>query len=253
VTGLTVLLRKELLEQWRTRRLPVVAVVFLAFGIASPVLARYLPEIVKALGGAGFEIQFPEPTAKDAVDQFLKNLGQAGVLTAILLAMGSVANEKERGTAALVLSKPASRAAFLVAKVLAIGATLLVSVILASAAAYLYTAILFPAPGALGWAAMTGLLLLSLLGYTALTFLGSTLTRSSLAAAAIGVSGLVGLALVSALPNVARYTPGGLSAPGTSLAIGGDAGDVLGPVLANVALVIALVGASWLAFRRQEL
>jgi ABC-2 type transport system permease protein len=114
VTGFAILLRKELLEQWRTRRLPVVAVVFLTFGIASPLLARYLPEIVKSLGGAGFEIKIPEPTARDAIDQFLKNLGQAGVLTAILLAMGSVANEKERGTAALVLSKPASRAAFLV-------------------------------------------------------------------------------------------------------------------------------------------
>ncbi len=253
MTGLGVLLRKELLEQWRTRRLPVVAVVFLAFGIASPVLARYLPEIVKSLGGTGFEIQFPEPTARDAVDQFLKNIGQAGVLTAILLAMGSVANEKERGTAALVLSKPASRAAFLVAKVLAIGATLLVSVALASAAAYLYTAILFAAPGAVGWVAMTLLLLLSLLGYTALTFLGSTLTRSSLAAAAIGVGGLVGLAVVSALPNVARYTPGGLASPGAALANGVDAGDVLGPVLANIGLVIVLVCAAWLSFRRQEL
>jgi ABC-2 type transport system permease protein len=253
VTGLGVLLRKELLEQWRTRRLPVVAVVFLAFGIASPVRARYRPEIVKSLGGTGFEIQFPEPTARDAVDQFLKNIGQAGVLTAILLAMGSVANEKERGTAALVLSKPASRAAFLVAKVLAIGATLLVSVALASAAAYLYTAILFAAPGAVGWVAMTLLLLLSLLGYTALTFLGSTLTRSSLAAAAIGVGGLVGLAVVSALPNVARYTPGGLASPGAALANGVDAGDVLGPVLANIGLVIVLVCAAWLSFRRQEL
>ena len=53
---------------------------------------------------------------RDAADQFLKNLGQAGILTAILLAMGSVANEKERGTAALILSKPASRGAFLGAK-----------------------------------------------------------------------------------------------------------------------------------------
>jgi ABC-2 type transport system permease protein len=253
MTGLAVLLRKELLEQWRTRRLPVVAVVFLAFGIASPVLARYLPEIVKSLGGAGFEIQIPEPTARDAVDQFLKNLGQAGVLTAILLAMGSVANEKERGTAALVLSKPASRAAFLVAKVVAIGATLLISVLLASAAAYLYTAILFAAPDALGWVGMTLLLVLSLLGYTALTFLGSTLTRSSLAAAAIGVSGLVGLALVSVLPNVSRYTPGGLSGPGTALAVGADAGDLIGPVLANIGLVAGLILASWLVFRRQEL
>jgi len=253
VTGLPILLRKELLEQWRTRRLPIVAVVFIAFGIASPILARYLPEIVKSLGSGGLQIQVPEPTARDSVDQFLKNLGQAGVLTAILLAMGSVANEKERGTAALVLSKPAGRAAFLVAKLAAIGVTLLVSLGLASAAAYAYTAILFAPQSVGGWVGMTLLLLLSLLGYLALTFLGSTLTRSALAAAAIGVSGLVGLALVSALPTVTRYTPSGLSQPAMALALGADPGQLLWPILANLGLLAVLVLAAWLAFRRQEL
>ena len=253
MTGFGVLLRKELLEQWRTRRLPIVAIVFVALGIASPILARYLPQIVQSLSGTQFQIEIPEPTTRDAVDQFLKNLGQAGVLTAILLAMGSVANEKERGTAALILSKPAGRAAFLVAKLAAIGATLLVSLALASAAAYVYTAILFTAPSADGWIAMTVLLLLSLLGYSALTFLGSTLTRSALAAAALGVGGLLGLALLSALPNIARFTPGGLSEPAAALAVGANAGNLIGPVLANIGLGALLVMAAWLAFRRQEL
>ena len=42
-----VLLNKEITEQWRTGRLPVVAVIFLLFGLASPVLAKYTPDIVK--------------------------------------------------------------------------------------------------------------------------------------------------------------------------------------------------------------
>ncbi|HET7520365.1 MAG TPA: ABC transporter permease [Candidatus Limnocylindria bacterium] len=253
MTGFAALLRKELLEQWRTRRLPIVAIVFLSFGLASPVLAKYLPEIVRALGSGSLTIQVPEPTARDAVDQFLKNLGQAGILTAILLTMGSVANEKERGTAAFILSKPAGRAAFLGAKLVAIGTTLLVSLGLASIGAYTYTAILFGVPHAGGWVAMTLLLLLSLLGYAALTFLGSALTRSSVAAAGIGVAGLVGLAVVAALPNVARYTPVGLGGIGLGLATGADAGELIFPVLANLALVLALVTLAWLAFRRQEL
>jgi ABC-2 type transport system permease protein len=253
VTGLRVLLAKELGEQWRTRRLPIVAVVFAAFGIASPLLARYLPEIVQSLGGVPFEIEFPEPTARDAVDQFLKNLGQAGVLTAILLAMGSVANEKERGTAALLLTTPASRAAFLVAKVAAIGTTLLVSLALASVLAYTYTALLFSPPAIGGWVGMTLLLLLSLLVYTCLTFVGSTLTRSALAAAGIGVGGMLLLALISALPNVARYTPGGLGGIGLALASGANVGDLTGTVLANIGLLVGLVVIAWLAFRRQEL
>jgi ABC-type transport system involved in multi-copper enzyme maturation, permease component len=253
VIGLGTLLRKELLEQWRTRRLLVVAIVFTAFGIGSPFLARYTPELVKALAGDQFHIVVPPPTARDAVDQFLKNLGQAGVLTAILLAMGSVANEKERGTAALLLTKPASRAAFLLAKLLAIGATLLISLLLAAIGGYAYTAFLFEALPIGGWAGMAGLLLLSLLVYTSLTFLGSVLSHSSLAAAGIGIGAMIVVATISILPTVGPYMPGGLSGAGLAIAMGRDPGGVIGPVLVNLAGVAALFGLAWLAFRRQEL
>jgi ABC-2 type transport system permease protein len=253
VIGLGPLLRKELLEQWRTRRLPVVAVVFLVFGIASPLLARYLPELVKALAGGQIQIEVPPPTVRDAADQFLKNLGQAGILAAVLLAMGSVAVEKERGTAALILSKPASRGAYLLAKLAAILVTLGVSLTLAAAGGYLYTALLFEALSPLGYAAMTGLLLLMLSVYAALTFLGSTLTRSPMAAAGIGIGGMLLVAIIGALPGVGPYTPGGLSAPAQALALGTDPGGIIGPLLVNLGLLAGLWVAAWGAFRRQEL
>ncbi|MEX1072670.1 MAG: ABC transporter permease subunit [Chloroflexota bacterium] len=251
--GLGTMLRKELLEQWRTRRVLVVAVVFSAIGIGSPLLARYTPELVKALAGNQFQIVLPPPTAADAVDQFLKNVGQAGVLTAILLAMGSVAVEKERGTAALLLTKPVSRAAFLLAKLLAITATLLAGLLLAAIGGYVYTAILFEALPAVGWSAMAGLLLLGLVAYASLTFLGSALSRSSLAAAAIGIGAMIVLAVVSALPAIGPFTPGGLNTPGAAVALGRDPGGVIGPVLVNLAGVVAIFTIAWLAFRRQEL
>lgn len=251
--GLGPMLRKELLEQWRTRRMLVVAVVFTALGIGSPLLARYTPELLKALAGDQFQIVLPPPTAADAVAQFLKNLGQAGVLTAILLAMGSVAVEKERGTAALLLTKPISRGAFLLAKLVAIAATLLVGLLLAAIAGYAYTAILFEALPPLGWGAMAGLLLLSLTAYASLTFLGSTLARSSLAAAAIGIGAMVVLVVLSALPSIGPFTPGGLDAPGAALAVGKEPGAVIGPVVVNLAGVGVVFSLAWLAFRRQEL
>lgn len=254
MTGLGPLLRKELLEQWRTKRLLVVAVVFTLLGIGSPLLARYTPELIEAVGGLDIQIEFPTPTVADAVAQFLKNLGQAGILTAILLAMGSVANEKERGTAALILSKPASRAAFLLAKLLAIGTTLAVSLAIASVAAYVYSGLLFEWPSVGGWIGMTAMLLLALLGFAAITFLGSTLTRSALAAAGLGIAGMIAFALVAVLPNVAPYTPAGLSGgPAAAVALGHDPGPLIGPILVNLAIVAGLAGISWLVFRRQEL
>jgi len=139
--GYAVLLMKEISEQWRTGRLPVVAVIFLFFGLASPVLAKYTPDIVKL--AASIDIHVPTPTIKDAVAQLIKNLSQVGVLTSILLAMGSVAGEKESGTAAFVLVKPVSRLAFLAAKFSGIAVTMAAAVILCGLAAYLYTWLLF--------------------------------------------------------------------------------------------------------------
>jgi ABC-2 type transport system permease protein len=253
VTGFGVLLRKELLEQWRTLRLPVIGAVFLLVGLISPLLARFTPELVEALGGAQFQIEFPPPTTADAVDQLIKNVSQFGILVAVLLAMGSVATEKERGTAGLILTKPAGRGAFLVAKLVAIGGTLAVATFLAAAAAWFYTLVLFEALPVAGFAASALIQWLALMVFAAITFLGSTLTRSALAAAGIGVAAFIAIGVLSVFPAVAPYLPVGLGAPARALALGMPPGDLAGPIAANVALVLAMVGLSWLSFRHQEL
>ncbi len=53
MSGFGVLVMKELLEAWRTRRLPA---------IASPLTARYLPEILKA--ALGSQLTIPIPTRR---------------------------------------------------------------------------------------------------------------------------------------------------------------------------------------------
>jgi ABC-2 type transport system permease protein len=253
MNGFGVLLRKELLEQWRTWRLLVVGIIFAIFGIGSPVLARYTPELIKSLAGDQYTGLIPTPTIADAIIQFQKNLGQTGILAAILLAMGSVAVEKERGTAAMLLTKPLSRGAFLGAKLAAIATTLLVSTLVAGVGAYAYTALLFSAPPLAGYAVMCVLLFLSLVAYGSLTFLGSTLTRSSMAAAGIGIGAMVVLIAISALPGIGPWTPGHLANPGMALALGEPANDLLPPLITTVALIAAAYGAAWLSFRRQEL
>ena len=255
--GFRVLLAKELREQLRTYRLPVVAVVFVALGLGSPVLARYTPELIKSLGGAQVEELaglFGTPTASDAIDQLMKNLGQIGILVSILLAMGSVAGEKASGTAALILTKPASRAAFLAAKLAAISITLGVATLLASGFGYAYTGLLFGTwLPAVGFAAMAFLLWVSLVFYAALTFLGSTLTRSAMAAAGIGIAFFVATGILSIIPVVGDYLPQSLEKPGRALALGLDPGAFAGPLAVSLGLIALLGLISWLSFRRQEL
>jgi ABC-2 type transport system permease protein len=253
MSGFVALLRKELLEQWRTMRLPLVATVFLLVGLSSPLLARFTPEILRAVGGDQFQIVLPTPTAADAYDQLAKNLGQFGAIVAVLLAMGSVATEKERGTAALILTKPASRSAFLLAKVVAIGTTLGISTAIAAAGAWFYTLILFEPLPLGGFVAALVLQWLALVAYAAITFLGSTLTRSALAAAGLGVAAFIVLGVVGIVPAVGHYLPTGLGAAARALALGQPGVDALGPTGATVILIVGLVVLAWLAFRREEL
>ena len=253
MTGVGVLLRKELLEQWRTLRLPVVATVFVLVGLSSPLLARFTPELIEALGGSQLQIVLPPPKPADAVDQLIKNLSQFGILVSVLLAMGSVATEKERGTAGLILTKPASRGAFLVAKIVAISTTLAVATGLAAAAAYFYTLVLFEALPIGGFAMSAVLQWLALVAFASITFLGSTLTRSALAAAGIGVAAFIAIGILSAFPAIAPYLPVGLGAPARALALGQPVDDLLRPLVATLVLIAAMIGLSWLSFRRQEL
>ena len=256
MAGLNVLLRKEVLEAWRTYRLQVVAGLFVFVGLSSPLLARYLPEILKAAGGDQFGgLQLPVPTATDAVDQLWKNLAQFGAFAAIILAMGAVAGETDRGTAAFVLSKTASRGGFLGAKVLAIAAVLGIGTVLAVVVGWIYTAILFAPPSVAGWIALGVLAWLGLGAWAAITFLASTVTRSTAAAAGIGFMAWLLLSIVAAVPNVANVTPGGLAAPAIALATGAPValGDVLLPAVSTAVLIAIVLGAAAWSFRRQEL
>jgi ABC-2 type transport system permease protein len=256
MTGARILVRKELLESWRTYRLPVVAGLLVLVGLSSPLLAKYLPDILKAAGGDQLgNLQIPTPVAADAVAQFWKNIAQFGAFAAIILAMGAVATERDRGTAAFILSKTATRGAFLWAKVVVIGAVLGLSVILAAVLAWIYTAILFEPGPVGGWIAMAIMAWLSIVVWAAITFLGSTVTGSTAAAAGLGFLALLVLSIVAALPNVGRFLPGGLASPALALATGApvDAADVAASVGGTVVLIMLCLGASAWSFRRQEI
>ena len=256
MTGTRVLVRKELLESWRTYRLPVVAGLFLLVGLTSPLLAKFLPEIITAAAGDQLGgISVPTPTSVDAVDQFWKNLVQFGAFAAIILAMGAVATERERGTAAFVLSKSVARGSFLAAKVVAIGAVLAVAVVLATAAAWIYTAILFEPMPVAGWVAMAALAWLGLCAWAAITFLGSTVTGSAAAAAGLGFLAFLILSIASAIPGVGRFTPGGLAGPAVAAATGAsvDVADVVSAVVGTAVLIALSIGVAAWSFRRQEL
>jgi len=249
-----VALRKELIEQWRSYRLVIVGAVMLLFGFASPLLAKYAPELIRLALPEGEEILqlIPPPTTADAVAQYLKNLSQFGILLAVLMAMGSVAQEKDKGTAALMLVKPMPRGVFLAAKMVALALTFATGIFLAGAACYYYTMLVFEALSLPAWLALNGLLLLYILVYGTLTLLCSTLSQSQVVSGALAFGVLVVLSALGALPRLGDWMPGRLTAWAGGLFAGN--GEAAWPALAvSAGLIVVALIAAWQILEHQEL
>jgi ABC-2 type transport system permease protein len=250
---LLVALRKEILEQARSYRLLIVSLVFLLFGLTSPLLAKLAPEFIKMLPqGEEMARLIPAPTVADAVGQYVKNISQFAVLLAVLMGMGAVAQEKDKGTAALMLSKPLPRWAFLLAKFAALGLTFMAGTAVAAIGGYYYTTVLFQAPDVGGWLALNGFLLVFTLVYLAVTLLCSTVSRSMVVAGGLAFGALLLLVMLNSLPVVGDYMPSALLGWGSLLLTG--AGRAAGGALwVSLGLIAASLLASWAVFERQEL
>jgi ABC-2 type transport system permease protein len=251
-----VLLGKELREQWRTYRFLVIAVVFVAFaGLLSPIMAKLTPELLKSLTtstGQTISIQLPEPTAADSLAQFLKNLTQIGVIALILVVMGVVALERERGTAATVLSKPVSRLSFLLAKFAALTMTFAASLILAALACWYYTVVLFGSLDAGLFLRLSLLAALYLWVWLAVTFLCSALFKSQIAAGGLAFGVYVASSLLGIVPRLKDYLPGALIEGAGKLSLGAPA-DVGRAAVMSLLLVGICLIAAWQVFERHEL
>jgi ABC-2 type transport system permease protein len=249
------LLWKELLEQWRSHRVLVVTAVLVAMGILGPLTARYMNELMATIPGTpeGLEAVLPKPTADLAVSELVDNLAQFGLILALLVPMSSIVGEKTTGTAAMVLSKPVSRAAFLLSKLLALLMTFALGVGLGVAAGYAYTGMLFTwlPPG--GFVALAGSVLLYLLFYASLTLVASTLMRSQAAAAGLAFGVALLLGLLGSLPGIGAWLPASLLGWGRSAA-GGMTAELPWKALgAALILIPGLLMTGWVALRRQEL
>lgn len=237
--GFGVLLKKEIKEQLRTYRLVVVAMVFLLLGLTTPVTLKFMPEIIK-WAGQGIQVNTPTPTAADSLVGYAGDVSQIGVLVVVLVAMGMVANELQRGTAVIILSKPVTRAAFVASKLAAVSLTIIVSLAAASVLCLGYTVWLIGPADAVAFLGLNLLVACFLVFCLSVTLLFSSIFRSSLAAGGVALGTVVGQALLSALPWVGDYLPGRLLGWGNAMVTAGS--KPYWPALAvTVALIVVCV------------
>ena len=254
--GFLALLRKELLEQRRTWRFVGTAAVFTAVAL----LTILIPLIVSLVLGS-------ERTAEDVrglLYVFGITLVTLGTLVSIIVAMGLLANERSTGTAGMTLSKPVTRAAFVLVKHLGLAFTLLASLFIAVMVAYLLALAFFGDPGFPGYLLYMATVGLWIVFMGSVTLFWSSMFRRQIVAAGLAAVIFFAQFPLSAIPHTGNYWP--VNGPEWGAARMEESvlfGEV-GPVNSDAddrwpALVISLGGiallsvGAWAVFRRQEL
>ena len=250
------MLKKEFYEQYRTYRVLIAAIILLLLGLSAPILTKLTPELLKSLGG-GITVILPPQTATDALNAYLKNMTQLPSLMIILLAMGCVADERSRGTAVTVLTKPVPRHVFILAKFLSYALLLFAGTVLAATGDYFYTYQLFNALPIEPFLLLNLALFIFFLLSLALTLLASVLFRNAIAAGGLAFAGFLVLSILPGLNStVAQALPSALFSSGrvTQLLAGtASVGDILPPLSVGLGLACVFVIVACLVFQHQEI
>jgi ABC-2 type transport system permease protein len=252
MSGFRAFLGKEVQEIVRTWRIWVLPGIVLFFAVTGPVVARFMPQLFQAVAPeTGLVIKIPAPTFRDAYLQWTKNLEQIVMFVVIIIGAGAVSAERRSGTAVLVLTKPLTRTAFIVAKCLSQGALLVGTVTVGAAITWALTYAVFGEAPWVPLAQATGVWLVGALMILGIMVFLSSSVGSQAGAAGLGLGAFVLLSVATIWPPAGRYSPAGLLGAASGVVIGRAA--PLWPVVTGLALAGIAVAAAVGTFSRKEL
>ena len=249
-----VFFQKEWMELIRTKRLYIMLGIFAFFAMISPVLTRYMSEIIAMATDDLMTITVPLTTWKDSWSQFYSNISQTGGICVIFLFMSSVSGEKQSGSAALSLTKNLSHTNFIIAKFIAAAVCFTLSILLAELICFAYTYFLFGYAGKLSDLFM-GILAYNISSYTLIGFilLASTLARSTAVTALLSFLGFILLSLSSGIPGIGRMLPGALFAQAVELIYGIQPSGMIWTFTIAILIAMLCVFLSIRKFETQEI
>lgn len=246
--------KKEVLENLRTHKVLILMIVFLLFGMMSPLTAKLMPEIFKSLALDGIVISIPEPTALDAYAQFFKNTSQMGLLVVLLVFGGMLSNEITKGTLINMVTKGLSRPVVILSKFTVASILWTLTLLASFVTTFGYTVYLFGSgtqPNLLFsifclW--LFGLFLLACLLFF------SSFTSGNFAGLALTAVSLLILLLLDIFPRLHALNPIALASLNTALLSGASqVSDLSTPIGVTLGLTILLLGSSMMVFRRRKL
>lgn len=254
--GFGTFVEKEFLEIVRTWRIWVLPGMALFFAVTGPPMAKWTPQILQAVAGmpaeAAIKLLGHAPNVFDSYAQWLKNLSQVIFFALVIIYGGLVSSERNSGTAVLVLTKPISRASFVLAKVFVHGVFLAAVLVGGTLVTWGMTALVFGvAPAGPLWQASLSWLVLAWFFLAVMSAL-SVFIDSQAGAAGVGIGVWAALALAALSPTMVLFSPAGLIVSPSAVAQGAPFPSVW-PVITSIAASVALAGAAAWGFGTKEL
>lgn len=268
--GLRNMLRKENSKWWNWKALAVQLIIWtviinsmVAFAVFVIPQIPIPSDVQEQINGTGdpeaVEMMnlTPQGILKLGLSMFFQISGIALLIGGVIIAHDSILKERESGTAAWLLSKPISRKAFVLSKLIANTVGLLVIVILVQAAmAYAQCSIAYGSLAPLSpFLAGLGIMSLNSLFYLVMALaLGAfTMSRGATLGLPI-VIGLVGSFLLQVVHELQYITPWTLGGMAEAASQGFPLpGWAIFPLIATIVWIIVFAGAAIWKFERIEL
>jgi ABC-2 type transport system permease protein len=228
-------------------------VLFFFFGVSSPLLAKFLPQIVDSFA-INMKIAFEEPAALDAWTQFYKNVSSLGLSLTIILFSSCLSGEYAKGTLTIMLTKGLSRKAVIMSKFSAAAAIMTVSYWLSFGISYGYTAYLWPGvelPHVL-FAAFA--LWVAALLYLCILMLGCVLFRQAFAGILFLLVITVAMSLLGMTPQFEAVSPAFLVSKNVSLLSGAATiSQFVTPTIISIIISALMLVLAVAVFRKKQL
>lgn len=245
--------KKEFTENWRTFKLMIMLVVFLIFGILSPLTAMFTPEILKMAGLNPAAIGMSNPTFMDSWAQFFKNVGQMGLLVLVIVFSGMMATEFTKGTLINILTKGMKRSTVILSKFTVATMIWTLSYLLCLAVCYGYTAYYFTMDELNnGFVSFFSIWLYGIL-LIALVIFGGVLFKNIYGSLLLTGGLVVVMTLINIVPKFQKYNPATLTGYNLPLLMGQkNLSDILPALIISAVLIVAVMAASIMAFNKKQ-
>lgn len=205
---ISALFKKEVMESIRNFKLFALIIVFMIFGVLSPLTAILMPDIMEmVMEDAGIQFELPPVSAIDSYTQFFSNVNQMGLVIMVLLMGNLLTGEFSRNTLVNLVTKGLKRHNIIIVKSIFSTLVWTIAFFLAALITYLYTIYYWDETinnvllsYSLTW--LFGVFLISLIMFT------SSIFRSSFLGVLISVLAVVIIMMIVSIhPSIAEYLP----------------------------------------------